>query len=336
MDPAATQATSPLSFSWLPESLRDPNLFLIVGVCWAAGFMARGASFVSPDGRQLVVLVIGLCFGVDLIKPTMRGLGLGLIYSALSMISYDMVISRIEDFFSNKIAVYKMNQAMKNTSILVFLLTALSLVISGCAGMPSQFANEAPPLSTNDQNIVIACATARQDMPEIEIGIETATPFALTAACKQPATLTRVGGFVHLTGLGMEALGGQGSISPTAITDAAGMLNTSIDDASLLQGILNSASSAYAGIRTHIETLADAAQNPDVKAYAIGTIPIVIGDVGTALVYSTNQYGGTSNPTTVTAVSRYKRARLHAEAVLLYAKLYPDDLRRMIVSYSRD
>jgi hypothetical protein len=214
-------------------------------------------------------------------------------------------------------------------------LLAVVLLIAGCASLPENFDSEVPPLSKTDTNIVIACATIRQDMPEVQLGIETATPLALTATCKQPATLIRVGGFVYIIGTGLQVVGGQQDVPPTIVMDSASHLNTSISDAALLQQILAAGDSAFKSVHAQLTAMANSATNPDVKAYVLETGVIGCGGVGQALCYSTSQYAPTP-ASTAAAVAYLERVRRHARTVLAYAKHDPADLHRVMVAYLRD
>jgi hypothetical protein len=86
--------------SFLPETLRAPTVF-IIAICLAVGYVARACSF-PIKYLQLLVLLTGIAFSIAFISPVTRAWGCGVIYAALSMLSYDMVLSRIEVFLRAK------------------------------------------------------------------------------------------------------------------------------------------------------------------------------------------------------------------------------------------
>ena len=231
---------------------------------------------------------------------------------------------------------FKFN-SLERTGLVLFFVCA---ILAGCASIPSQFADET--LSQNDQNIVIACATVRQDMPTAELGIETATPLALSYFCKVPATTQRIGNFINVIGLSLETTTGTTTIGANYITQAASDLNTSVADSALIGQVVAAADSALNAQLTQLETYAATATNPDVKAYALGTIPIVLSDLGTALVYSTEPYATASaTPATATAMLKERRlyfaqVRAHAKATMLSLVNCPDLTTLYLRKFARD
>ena len=82
----------------LPESLQETTLYYIIGVCWAAGYFCRllPAKHATPFVRQWAVLCVGMEAALYCVSPPARALGMGLIYSSLSMASYDLGLRAIE------------------------------------------------------------------------------------------------------------------------------------------------------------------------------------------------------------------------------------------------
>jgi hypothetical protein len=201
---------------------------------------------------------------------------------------------------------------------LTVLFAITAFVGSGCAGLPSQFASETPPLSTADQNIVIACATIRQDLPTTEMVLETGAPLLLQQLAKQPNTQARDGLFLYELGGGLAAFTGTGPVPTNIVANTAGSLNTSvaISDDSVIQAVITDAQAPITSEVTQLETLGNSATNPDVKAYAFATIPIVVNGLGVALETSFGSYA----PTTATAVAMLERQRTYLVNVKKHAK----------------
>lgn len=101
---------NPFDLSYLPEALKDTTLF-IMACGWAAGYLARLCPIVPVSYRPLIVWSITTSVCIMTVDPLIRGLGLGLIYTCLAIVSYDQVFSRIEDFVNVKITINKMKES---------------------------------------------------------------------------------------------------------------------------------------------------------------------------------------------------------------------------------
>lgn len=86
------------AYDYLPESLQETSMWYVLGVCWATGYFARSLrnKFATPDVLQWLILCTGIEFSLFIIHPIPRAIGMGLIYSVLSMVSYDLVLTQIE------------------------------------------------------------------------------------------------------------------------------------------------------------------------------------------------------------------------------------------------
>ena len=112
---APTQApTSWLDTGQLQHALTDPNNAVII-LCIAVGYLIKVIPIIPDKWAKAAVLLTGVIAGVTSLQPEQPaglpahtigtfyvGLSHGIIYAALSMMIYDLALSKIEAFIRSK------------------------------------------------------------------------------------------------------------------------------------------------------------------------------------------------------------------------------------------